>query len=75
MTKILNSFNEYLLNISVSGTVQSAGGSRYFLTVSRTSLMVQRLSICLPMQETQVQSLVQENSIYDGGAKPVCHHC
>ena len=40
---------------------------------SGTSLVVQRLRICLPMQETQVQSLVQEDSTYRRVFKPVCH--
>ena len=39
----------------------------------RTSLVVQRLRICLPMQGTQVWSLVQEDSTYHGAIKPVCH--
>ena len=32
-----------------------------------TSLLVQWLRICLPMQGTQVQPLVQEDSTYHGG--------
>jgi len=40
-----------------------------------TSLVVQWLGVCLPMQGTQVQSLVWEDSTYHGATKPVCHNC
>ena len=39
-----------------------------------TSLVVQWLRICLPMQKTQVQSLPQEDSTCCGATKPVCHN-
>ena len=49
------------------------------VTVSRvkdwTSLMVQWISICLPMQETQVWSLVQEDSSGWGSTKPMGCNC
>ena len=38
-----------------------------------TSLVVQWLRICLPMQKTQVQSLLREDSTCCGATKPVCH--
>ena len=41
---------------------------------SRTSLVVQWLRIHLPMQETQVQSLLQESSSCLGKTKPMCHN-
>ena len=40
----------------------------------RTSLLVQWIRIRLPMQATQVQSLVQEDSICNGAMKPVSHN-
>ena len=39
----------------------------------RTSLVVQWLRICLPMQGTQVQSLVWEDPSCRGATKPVGH--
>ena len=41
---------------------------------SRTSLMVQGLGICLPMQVIWVQSLVQEDPTCRGATKPVCRN-
>ena len=38
-----------------------------------TSLVVQRLTLCLPMQGTQVRTLVQEDPTCDGIAKPLTH--
>ena len=40
-----------------------------------TSLVVQWLRICLPMQGTQVQALVREDPICRGANKPVRHNC
>ena len=40
----------------------------------RTSLVVQWLRICLPMQGTRVQSLVQEDPTCHRTTKPVCHN-
>ena len=40
----------------------------------RTSLVVQGLRICLPMQGTRVQSLVQEDLTFRGATKPVRHN-
>ena len=37
------------------------------------SLVVQVIRIHLPIQGTQVQSLVQEDSISHGATKPMCH--
>ena len=42
--------------------------------LERTSLVVQWLRICLPMQGTQVQTLVQEDPTCRGATKPVCHN-
>ena len=39
-----------------------------------TSLVVQWLRIHLPMQETQVQALVQEDPTCHGATKPVRHN-
>ena len=39
-----------------------------------TSLVAQWLRICMPMQETQVQALVQEDPTCRGATKPVCHN-
>ena len=41
---------------------------------ARASLVAQWLRICLPMQGTQVQSLVREDPICRGVAKPVRHN-
>ena len=38
----------------------------------RDFMVVQRLGICLPMQGTQVQSLVREEPTCHGAARPVC---
>ena len=42
--------------------------------MSGTSLVVQWLRICLPMQGTQVRSLVREDPTCHGAAKPVRHN-
>ena len=39
-----------------------------------TSLVVQWLRICLPVQGTWIQSLVQEDATYLGESKPVRHN-
>ena len=39
-----------------------------------TSLVVQWLSICLPMQETRVRALVQEDPTCHGATKPMYHN-
>ena len=45
------------------------------LKISRgTSLVAQWLRICLPMQGTRIQSLVQEDPTCRGTTKPVCHN-
>ena len=49
--------------------------SRQFLKINReTSLVLQWLRVCLPMQGTWVRSLVQQDSTCCGAAKPVCHN-
>ena len=40
----------------------------------RASLVAQWLRIRLPMQETQVRSLVQEDPTCRGATKPVCRN-
>ena len=42
--------------------------------VLRTSLVVQWLRICLPMQGTWVQSLVREDPTCHGATNPVRHN-
>ena len=44
-------------------------------TNTRTSLVVQWECHCLPMQGTQVLSLVWEDSTCHGSGKPMCHNC
>ena len=46
----------------------------YQKVYNRTSLEIQWLRICLPMQETQVQSLVQEDPTCCRTTKPECHN-
>ena len=41
---------------------------------NQTSLVVQWLRICLPMQQTWVWSLVWEDSTYHGTTQPVCYN-
>ena len=41
---------------------------------SGTSLVAQWIRICLPVQGTRVQSLIQEEPACHGAAKPVCHN-
>ena len=43
-------------------------------TEAGTSLVAQWLRICLPVQGTQVQALVQEDPTCCGATKPVCHN-
>ena len=50
---------------------ENSNSKRYM----RTSLMVQWLRICLPVQGTQVWSLVQEDSTCLVATKPTCHDC
>jgi len=50
--------------------VRSESHKRMF----RTSLVVQWLRICLLMQGTQVQSLVQEDPMCLRATKPECHN-
>ena len=40
-----------------------------------TSLVVQWLRICVPMQGTWVLSLVKKDYMCHGATKPVCHNC
>jgi len=39
-----------------------------------TSVVVQWIRICLPMQETQVRALVREDFTCHGATRPVCHN-
>ena len=42
--------------------------------ITGTYLVAQWLGICLPLQGTQVQALVQEDPTCRGATKPVCHN-
>ena len=44
-----------------------------WISISRTSLVVQWIRICLPMQGTQVRSLVWEDPARCRAAKATCH--
>ena len=46
------------------GSHPVASGTYCFKEMVRTSLVVQRLGICLPVQGTQVQSLVWEDATF-----------
>jgi len=46
---------------------------RFFTTSTTWKAMTQWLRICLPMQEMQVPSLVQEDPICGGATKPMHH--
>ena len=46
----------------------------FLKTQCRTSLVAQRIRTRLPMQETQVQFLVQEDPTYLRATKPTDHH-
>ena len=52
--------------------------AHFFLVILKdnlgTSLVVQWLRICLPMQGTWVWALLQEDPTCHGAAKPVCHN-
>ena len=41
----------------------------------RTSLVVQWIRLCMPMQGTRVQSVVQEDPACHGATKPMHHNC
>ena len=46
----------------------------YILKNNCTSLEVQWLRICLPVQETQIRSLALEDPICHRATKPLRHH-
>ena len=52
----------------------SCGGLGVSKSNKGTSLVVQWLSICLPMQGTWVQSLVWEGPTCPGASKLLCHN-
>ena len=67
--------------------IQGAGIERWAGTVRRnikteplksfslgTSVVVQWIRICLPMQGTQVRALVREDFTCHGATRPVCHN-
>ena len=59
--------------IPIHGSVKYFGGS--FQNVNKSkSLVVQLLRIHLPVQRTQVQSLVQEDPTCCGATKPMRHN-
>ena len=47
----------------------------FWIICQWTSLLVQRVGICLPVQGTQVWSLVPEDPTCRGAAEPLCHSC
>ena len=63
----------FLLHV-VSVPAPSCGGLGVSKSNKGTSLVVQWLSICLPMQGTWVQSLVWEGAICPGATKLLCHN-
>ena len=65
---ILNSFG--IIRSKFSHTC----GLTEILKLSRTSLVAQWIRIRLPMQGTQVRSLVQEDPTCRGATKPECHN-
>ena len=64
-----------LMEIYLGHRVACLRGGRLFLTPKRTSLVAQRLGICLPMRGTWVRSLVREDSTCHGATEPVSHNC
>ena len=57
--------------INIDGKLQREVTRR---PLSKASLVVQWLRICLPVQGTQIRSLVQEDPICFGATKPTCHN-
>ena len=61
--------------ISVCPALNILSGISWILSSEwGASLVAQWLRICLPMQGTRVQALVQEDPTCRGAAKPVCHN-
>ena len=56
------------------GGAVGVGGGKLKEVKLRTSLVVQWIRICLPMQGTQVQSLVWEDPTRCRATKPMCHN-
>ena len=50
-------------------------GKREIKSAFRTSLVVQWLRICLPMQGTRVRALVREDPTCHGATNPMHHNC
>ena len=48
--------------------------AKTYKSLGGTSLVVQWLRMCLPMQGTQVRALVQEDPTCHGATEPVCHN-
>ena len=63
-------------SLSFSITLDDQRNGRLCLKIklTRASLVAQWLRVCLPMQGTRVQALVQKDPICCGAAKPVCHN-
>ena len=65
-------YSSYWTSLSIPSIV-SQGEKLLSKTVVETSLVVQWIGICLPVQGTRTQSLVQRHSMCYGATKPMCH--
>ena len=66
--------NQSSTRLSIPGMTKLARGRMTFSRESGTSLVVQRIRICLAMQETWVQSLVLDDSTCHRATKPTGHN-
>ena len=76
---LFTSEGNILDNEELIDTLQDSKASKIFLLFIESvliwaSLMAQWLRICLPMQETLVRALVQEDPTCHGAAKPLRHN-
>ena len=60
--------------VHLIGTMLREDGPISRSYILENSLVAQWLKICLPVQGTRVQALVQEDPTYCGATKPVCHN-
>ena len=44
-------------------------------TIKKKKKRKKEKGICLPMQQTRVQPLIQEDYTFCGASKPMCHNC
>ena len=61
-------------NLKVGKRSENRVFQRWYKNAQGASLVIQWLRICLGMQGTRVQSLVQEDRTCCGATKPVCHN-